>query len=74
MTASSTAKTGSGFTAAGAGRANGLLGRITRAWEDFRAYRTTLSELEALTDGQLSDLGLGRGALRSVAHRAVYGR
>lgn len=63
---------GSGYTAAGE-RTEGLLGKITRAWEDFRAYHATLAELRALTDRQLADLGLGRSAIRAVARRAVYG-
>jgi uncharacterized protein YjiS (DUF1127 family) len=72
MTASSLPKSGSGYTAAGE-RAQGILGRIARAWENFQAYHTTLAELRALSDRQLSDLGLSRARLRAVARQAVYG-
>ncbi|MFT3974456.1 MAG: DUF1127 domain-containing protein [Amaricoccus sp.] len=72
MTASSTAKFGSGFTVVGE-RTEGLLGRINRAWQDFRAYHATLAELRALSDRQLADLGLGRAGIRGIAHRSVYG-
>lgn len=72
MTASSTAKSGSAYAAAGLS-SEGFLNRVNRAWENFRAYRATLTELKALTDRQLADLGLGRSSIRTVAHRAVYG-
>lgn len=72
MMASSLATSGSGQTVAGE-HTEGLLGKITRAWNNFRTYHATLAELTALTDRQLGDLGLGRGGIRAIAHRAVYG-
>lgn len=72
MTASSVATSGSGYTVAGE-RTEGLLGSIHRAWNDFRAYRATRAELKALTDRQLSDLGIGRSGIGAIARRAVYG-
>jgi uncharacterized protein YjiS (DUF1127 family) len=72
MMVSTTATFGSGYTVAGE-RTGGFLGRINRALDNFRAYRATLTELNALTDRQLADLGLLRSGLRTVAHRAVYG-
>ena len=38
-----------------------------------RRYRTTLSELDALSDRDLADLGLFRCDVRALAHAAVYG-
>lgn len=72
MTASSTAPSGFGYTAAGE-HSEGFLGKITRAWEEFRAYHATVAELKALTDRQLADLGIGRSGIRAIARRAVYG-
>ena len=46
---------------------------IRGTWERYKAYRATCAELNALTDRQLSDLGMGRKSIRAVAHRAVYG-
>ncbi len=36
-----------------------------------RAYRQALSELSALTDGELRDMGLSRKMIRSVAQQAA---
>lgn len=38
-----------------------------------RDYRRTVAELEALGRRELNDLGLSRGSIKSVAHKAVYG-
>jgi len=37
-----------------------------------RLYRRTLSELSALSNGELADLGLNRSMLRRVAWQAAY--
>ncbi len=39
-----------------------------------RVYRQTLSELSALSERDLNDLGLNRSMLRSVAQEAAYGK
>ena len=46
-----------------------LAGRFSR----YRAYRKTLTELEALSARELEDLGLAHGAIREVAYRSAYG-
>jgi uncharacterized protein YjiS (DUF1127 family) len=38
-----------------------------------KAYRTTLAELESLSNRDLSDLGISRSAIKSVAFEAAYG-
>lgn len=48
---------------------NHLMQRVA----DYRIYRATLSELHALSDRSLADLGLHRSGLRGVALQAVYG-
>ena len=51
----------------------GILAGFRRAWAQRQAYRSTLSELKGLTDRELSDTGILRGALKETARRAVYG-
>ena len=46
----------------------GLGGRF--AW--YRLYRATLSQLAALSDRELADLGVQRGAIRELALSAAY--
>ncbi|MDF1669190.1 MAG: DUF1127 domain-containing protein [Roseovarius sp.] len=44
-----------------------------RRFEDFRAYRKTLSELSVLSEGQLADMGLSRSGIHRAALESVYG-
>lgn len=53
-------------------RLAGLFGGISRRYAQYRTYRTTLNELESLSDRELADLGLARTMLRSVAYKAAY--
>lgn len=39
-----------------------------------RVYLRTIAELNALTDRELSDLGIARIAIRDIAHEAAYGK
>ncbi|MDE9449398.1 DUF1127 domain-containing protein [Aliiroseovarius sp. Z3] len=41
--------------------------------EQRAQYRETVRELNALSDRELNDLGLGRSSIRFVARMAVYG-
>ncbi|NIZ15374.1 DUF1127 domain-containing protein [Phaeobacter sp. HF9A] len=43
-------------------------------FEQHRIYRQTLSELSALSNRELADLGLHRSMLKSVALEAAYGQ
>lgn len=47
---------------------NGLSARIAQ----YRTYRTTLDELQSLSDRELSDLGISRHSLHAIAYRAAY--
>lgn len=38
-----------------------------------RVYGRTVAELNALTDRELSDLGIARMSIREIAHQAAYG-
>ena len=56
------------------GLAGWLEARLNEARERvarYRRYRTTLSELEAMTDRDLTDLGLRRSMLREIAREAA---
>ncbi|AZL60326.1 DUF1127 domain-containing protein [Tabrizicola piscis] len=44
------------------------------AIQQRRVFSTTVAELNALTDRELSDLGIARASIRSIAHEAAYGR
>lgn len=59
-------------TAHGAGFA-GLIARISERVARYRVYRDTQHELNQLTDRELSDLGLSRATISSVAYQAAYG-
>lgn len=47
--------------------------RLMGRFADYRTYRRTVDELAALSDRELSDLGLSRQDIRSIAHESVYG-
>ena len=39
----------------------------------YRMYRETINELSSLSGRELTDLGMSRAQLRSVAYEAAYG-
>lgn len=47
--------------------------QIRQALAKRRVYRTTLSELAALTDRDLRDLGIPRSHIKRLALEAAYG-
>ena len=58
----------------GAAGLSGLVARISKSLADYRLFRQTVDELEALNDRELADLGLSRLSVRDVAYESVYGR
>lgn len=61
---------------ADANLANRFIALIAGWKETFatrQTYRQTVKELNALSDRELADLGIGRGSIRFVARMAVYG-
>ena len=38
----------------------------------YATYRTTMRELESLSDRELADLGIARATIRSIAYQAAY--
>ncbi len=53
-------------------RLTGMIGGVSHRWSQYKTYRNTLDELEALTDRELADLGISRLSLRSIAYKAAY--
>jgi uncharacterized protein YjiS (DUF1127 family) len=51
-----------------------LVQGVQLATQRRRVYQQTLTELNALSDRDLSDLGLHRAAIQSVAKAAAYGK
>ena len=47
---------------------------LREARQRYRVYRETLRELNMLSDRDLSDLGLHRSAINSIAIEAAYGK
>ena len=60
------------FSTAPKARVSGVFGGLARSFGQYRVYRKTLNELEALNSRELADLGLSRSMLRSVAYTAAY--
>lgn len=59
----------------------GLLDRLALLKEGFatavqqrRIYARTVAELNALTDRELTDLGISRLSITDLAHQAAYGK
>ena len=44
---------------------------LARRIERSHRYRKTVRELSQLTDRELNDLGIARGEIENVAHRAL---
>ena len=47
---------------------------VKSAWADYKVYRATIEELVALTDRELSDLGIARCQIKSIALDAAYNK
>ena len=58
---------------AGRGRMANFLNGVTVRVQQYKTYRQTLEELDHLSDRELTDLGISRTQLRSIAYRAAYG-
>lgn len=47
---------------------------LATAIHSRQVYLRTVAELNALTDRELSDLGIARISIREIAHEAAYGK
>lgn len=54
-------------------RMSDLKDTVLAAIRQRRVYSQTVAELNALTDRELSDLGIARATIREIAHEAAYG-
>lgn len=52
---------------------DGIVARLLKALAEWRMYRHTLSELRALSQRELYDLGLAGADLKRIAREAVRG-
>lgn len=74
MTTATASAAGAGVLATGAERTLGTWqDGLRAAWEKHRAYRASVAELNALTDRDLADIGIGRSDIRARAREAIYG-
>lgn len=48
------------------------LARLAERRAKYKAYRTTLNELRALSTRDLADLGISPSNIRSIAYQAAY--
>lgn len=55
-------------------RSSGLMARLIEAAAARKVYRTTLTELQALDNRDLADLGISRSMIKSIAYEAAYGK
>ena len=46
---------------------------VAARYASYRVYRNTVSELSALSDRDLADLGLCHSNINQIAHEAAYG-
>ncbi|MBF9043837.1 DUF1127 domain-containing protein [Rhodobacterales bacterium HKCCE4037] len=56
------------------GRFAALRADAAQAYSNWRVYRTTLNELNQLSDREMADLGLHRSMVRRIALEAAYGK
>lgn len=55
-------------------RLSAAISSFRQARQDQRMFRKTVSELRALSDRELNDLGLSRSNLLEVARQSVYSK
>ena len=55
-------------------RLSALRADFDKRWAQYKVYRTTLAELEALTERDLADLGIARVMIKDIALEAAYGK
>ena len=53
---------------------HGFFAAVAKAVADYRLFLRTLTELRALNDRELRDLGISRFAIREIAYDSVYSR
>lgn len=59
-------------TATGQSRLGATFGELAARYARYTLYRKTLNELASLSNRELSDMGLCRSQIRSVAYEHAY--
>lgn len=59
---------------AAADRISSRVADLRQRFAQWRFYQRTISELSALDNRDLDDLGISRGEIRDIAWHSVYGR
>ncbi len=54
------------------GRLQNFLSEMAVKWSKRRGYRQTISELQALSDHELDDIGISRGQIEMMAYQSTY--
>lgn len=54
-------------------RLQGFISGVNARFAQYRTYRKTFEELNALSDRELSDLGIARSSIPGIAYKAAYG-
>lgn len=65
----SAAHTGHSLTA----RIRATVEGLVASWTKAREFQRTYNELDALSDHELSDIGVRRSDIADIAHQHVYG-
>lgn len=55
------------------GASTGFFADLGARYARYRTYRTTVAELDQLSDRELRDLGISKANIRSIAYQAAYG-
>lgn len=59
---------------AGYARTDGFVARLRAKVAEYREYRTLRGELDALTDRDLSDIGISRASIDDIARQGARRR
>jgi uncharacterized protein YjiS (DUF1127 family) len=54
-------------------RLSGLTMGLGRRWAQERVYRRTIRELSAMSDRDLTDIGIRRANIHTIAQQVAYG-
>jgi len=52
---------------------NGFRAAVAERFANYQVFRTTVAELEVLSDHELSDMGISRSMIKRIAIEAAYG-
>ncbi|SMY07703.1 DUF1127 domain-containing protein [Flavimaricola marinus] len=53
-------------------RFSGLRASLADRYAKYKVYRSTMTELDTLSDRELADLGIHRSSIRAIAIEAAY--